>query len=1641
MEKQRFRKFKQGGASLLAGILLASSLLTPGVAAADTISNTELSRQAAAQSMVLLKNQEETLPLQAGSVAVFGSAAIHTFYTPFGSGSINGLGMGIMDSLSILKERITVDATLEELYRQYNTDNPPDTGSWYQGVELLARRSLPEMPLTDAIVSAAANRNNQALVFIGRTNGEGYDWTEEEYKLTAEEQNMITLVTRYFDKVTVILNTANPIDMTWDNDQVDAILWMGMCGPQGPAALTDLLTGAVNPSGKVTETWPVQITDTATYANYMTDTIKDIDYEEDIYAGYRYYDTFNVTPAFPFGYGLSYTTFSVTPDRITADADTVTVTATVKNTGKTAGKEVLQVYYSAPDGKLEKAYQELAGFAKTDLLQPGESQTLTVSFTTSNMASYDETQAAYLLEAGDYIIRVGNSSRNTQVAARLHLDQTVITQQLSNQCQPSKDIDTLTKAGATPWSYPEEEAQLAAAPVVPLLAANFETVQGASVIPSDPALLEGSVDLTDSNASGAPSGGGSTVGGAVELGTVTLPGSVQMSDLNVNFAGYIVNADSGDQDGKASVTITEAGNTLSFPYAPAYTGGYTATLRYYTDTAATVTLNKDNAVLGTFRLTQTGQWATATLTGLDLSGAANIRVTADTANITLNWIRFQSETHVGLVTASLPAGAYGEDLSVQFYDRDNPDAAIYYTTDGSTPTEASALYTGPIAVTGETTLRASAVKSGLENSLVTTVSYTRDASVTAKAATPSIQLYQKSESGAQMLTLSTETGNAIFYTTDGSAPTTASTLYTGPITVAAGKTVKAVAVGPGVLTSDAATLRLASVATPIASLDSSGTYQTGSKVTLSAGNATIYYTISTDGTLPTTPTAASSKYTGAITLSETGRTIIRAVAITASGMSSVATFVYQVTDHVYTLEDVYLNQATVEQVVAQMTTAELAEVVCSAGKSTRFACPGFTYADGPLGCKYGTWTGWAATNVLASSWDVDVMSLQGDAIGGEMAASGCDIWLAPGVDTLRDPRSGRNDEYFSEDPLLAGILASRLIIGVQSHGVGVSVKHFACNDQETNRKYYGNINVTERALREIYLKPFEIVVRTAQPWTIMSTYCDFNGICTASNFSLLTGILRGEWDFQGLVVTDWGCYADNATMQYAGNDLIMPGGNASVVVNAVEQPESVNTGDSNYTAPLTKAMLQRNVVNIFRVLTRTNSFANSIGQAQTYTYAAPESSWMSSLKADITQAPVAITVVAEAGGSASLKNRVVYSGGSAIVAVTPDTGKCINTITVIPETAYQVRNNKILLTQVTADTTVQITFQSASASGITILRSGVRAAQAIYDAAQEGTTAGCYIASDMQTLAAAIDTANALVRGGVTVAEAQEALGVLERAVARFQANLLPGSCFALDLQNILTVRTVDRTGGSPTIGAENTSDEGGGQNTAYTEAGTYMIFALDVQDPGYYTLELRTAVESAGATYQIYLDNTLLQTTVEPSSTGGWQSWVSENLGQIPIGSGLHTLKIAVLESGINFNWIRLTGQGESVDISGASALLDAIDTLTPIALLDETDAEIVESLRANYDSLNPVARSMITNYATLVAAESHLANLPEDPSLLGDLNEDGKLSVTDVVLLRKAILSGNSAAQTPLGDLNGDNSLSVTDVVLLRKAILNQN
>lgn len=391
----------------------------------------ETSARAVSGGIVMLKN-DGALPLkQGGTAAVFGRIQLHYYKSGTGSGGMVNVSkvIGITDGL--LDAGYKLDEQLLNAYREWDEQNPFDYGEGWGGEPW----SQKEMPLTDELVGGAASRADAAIVIIGRTAGEEMDNKLEKgaFLLSDLEEDMLRRVTSAFDKTVVLLNTGGLIDMSFmDRYPVSAVMYVWQGGMVGGAGTAAVLTGEVSPSGKLPDTIAYEISD------YPSDKFfgsGDMDcYGEDIYVGYRYFETFAKDRVrFPFGFGMSYTSFDLTASDFKLDGDKVTGSVNVKNTGSTPGREVVQIYCSAPQGKLGKPARVLCGFDKTRTLQPGESQTLSFEIPLESVASYDDSgvtghKSAWILEHGGYVFYAGADVRSASEAYSLTLPETVVRQ-------------------------------------------------------------------------------------------------------------------------------------------------------------------------------------------------------------------------------------------------------------------------------------------------------------------------------------------------------------------------------------------------------------------------------------------------------------------------------------------------------------------------------------------------------------------------------------------------------------------------------------------------------------------------------------------------------------------------------------------------------------------------------------------------------------------------------------------------------------------------------------------------------------------------------------------------------------------------------------------------------------------------------------------------------------------------------------------------------------------------------------------------------------------------------------------------------------------------------------------------------------
>ena len=468
-------------ALMLTSLVPAFAKTTDGSISQREEKNAELSMNLATQGMVLLENNNNVLPIaKKANIALFGGGAYSTIKGGTGSGDVNQRSVtSVWDGFNNAGYNITSTDWLNAFKTAFE-EGGGSTGG-VSGAKL-----VPDIEVTDEQIEKAKEGNTDTAVYvIVRSSGEFADRKMSDYYLTDIERANIEKMSANFDNSIVVLNVGGIMDTKFfdEIEDLDSLLLMSQAGMRSGDAVVKVLNGEVTPSGKLTDTWAVNYEDYPSSDNFGANdgNISQEDYTDDIYVGYRYFDTFNVTPAYEFGYGLSYTDFNIDVKDVTIDSKNVTVNVKVTNTGKKySGKEVVQLYFSTPDGELEKPYQELAAYGKTDVLDPGESQILTLSYTTTEMSSYSEDKAAYIMEAGDYLVRVGNSSRNTHVEAVATLDNSCVTEQLSNQKVQDEDMTILSNEGVTPYTYAGEADEIAAAKKFILDSTSIKTENNAS---------------------------------------------------------------------------------------------------------------------------------------------------------------------------------------------------------------------------------------------------------------------------------------------------------------------------------------------------------------------------------------------------------------------------------------------------------------------------------------------------------------------------------------------------------------------------------------------------------------------------------------------------------------------------------------------------------------------------------------------------------------------------------------------------------------------------------------------------------------------------------------------------------------------------------------------------------------------------------------------------------------------------------------------------------------------------------------------------------------------------------------------------------------------------------------------------------
>ena len=769
--------------------------------------NQKVAYRAALEGIVLLEN-DGCLPVSPCRVALYGAGAAQTIKGGTGSGEVSGRhAVSILEGLENAGFMVTSKPWIDDYRRLYEREKNKYKDEFRQrmihmkisdAMNLIAPFQMPAGHIvTEEEIRAASC--DTCIYVVSRQAGEGSDrkLNAGDYSLSETEYASIGQCARSFEKMIVVINTGSVFDMGFldEIEGINAVIYFGQQGAQGGNALADLISGKETFSGKLADTWAKRYEDYpgALEYSYLNGNLEEEYYKEGIYVGYRYFDSYGIEPRYPFGYGLSYTAFSMEMKKARVKEEKVKLRVAVTNTGDRPGKEIVQVYAVLPQKGLKKEFQRLVGFAKTGLLAPGETEKVKISFRLEELSSYRTEDAVTLLEAGDYVLMVGNSSRNTKAEVVLRVPKETILYHHSNICTVDAGFE-------------------ADAPDPPM-----------AIVPENLPCIEVSVKSLSCT--------------TYQYEQVKSYHSEQVDELLERFS----------LEEMACLAVGEGMIGKRFFEAPGSAGSTTYKL-----------LDK---------------------------GVPNVSL------------------------ADGPAG-----LRLQRYT--------------------------------------AVMKNGK-----------------LKAVEPNLELMEY---------LPEKVKKAMFANPDK------------------------------------------------------------------------------------------------------------------------------------------------HPVVYQFTTAFPVE------------------------------------SALAQTWNRALLEDIGAAVGDEMVRYGVTYWLAPALNIHRNPLCGRNFEYYSEDPYLSGVYTAAITKGVQKNrGCYVTIKHFCCNNQEDNRNHT-NANVSERALREIYLRGFGYAVKHSNPGAVMSSYNKVNGEYANNSYDLMTKILRNEWGFDGVLMTDWMATGRNVGSHVyaieAGHDLLMPGNNKAIreIVKAVE---------------------------------------------------------------------------------------------------------------------------------------------------------------------------------------------------------------------------------------------------------------------------------------------------------------------------------------------------------------------------------------------------------------------------------------------------------------------------------------------------------
>lgn len=1011
----------------------------------------------AEEGMVLLENKNNILPLGKEKVALFGRTQVDTIKGGTGSAnSVSIYSVSIQDGLR--DSGIALDEELCATYKSWAEANPiPSYGVWGSGMH-----ANPEMPVSDELCAAAKARGaKKAIIVVGRTAGENEDvaLVKGDYYLSGDEVAMFEAVRKHFDRVIVVLNIGNAMDLNFINEYgIEGVVYMNMAGMEAGHALGNILTGKVTPSGHLTATFAksYEAYPSAEYFGQRRGGLLQ-DYKEDIFVGYRYFETFegaNDTVLYPFGYGLSYADFKVSDVEYHACTSRIHVSMTVTNVSKKySGKYVAQVYYGAPqmgtgEAKLSKPAKVLGGWAKTKELAPGKSEKIKIFFPIKSMASFDDTgvtghRSAWVLEAGDYTIYTGDSVMTAKKVGKY----------------TQKKLKVIEKCHALPTAL--EERLLADGTFEKLDTIPLDPVKGLQIPTKGkydiPVGLSASSDIEKVDCLCALKKGQSV--------TYNLVGGAS--------GRYYISFTAGREDGRRLSDIAE----IIADGAPV--AGLDMVITKGESEQRIITLPMDK-----YTFTIKAKEDMAPITAIHLE---KLDPTVFVKHGVENYIGCEqyAESAYRTITATFPDDGTGKPCTCLINMRRAGRFVVF---------------------------KLNVEKGGVYDLSFNYANYTADMSVNECMAIFVSNVGQSLE-------------DVTFYKTTESREAPVRVLRRSePVKIS--------------LPNGECYLKIVSAMRPAPEF---------SALYLKSNDSVSADSLSKESTVKT-ESVSQMQYVGQSSANVYAEEIVEPEGIQ--------------------LMDVYKNPELMGAFIDQLSNKELATLVSgssrnvtplgNSGTTQRISArgiPASQTADGPLGLRLNASTdAYPSGTLLASSWDVKLAEHYGLAVGHEANELGVNIWLAPGMNIHRDPRCGRNFEYYSEDPLVAGRIAANVTKGSQAMGVAVAAKHYAVNNTEHER-LKSNSRISARAIREIYIKNFEICIKEGNPWSIMSSYNVINNTKACATYTLITEIPRDEWGWTGVFMTDWGNDSKHVDELHAGHDLKMCSGDEAGVKAALDSGE------------------------------------------------------------------------------------------------------------------------------------------------------------------------------------------------------------------------------------------------------------------------------------------------------------------------------------------------------------------------------------------------------------------------------------------------------------------------------------------------------